>query len=45
MHFNENADREKAMNLEGNAVYRIMFPKSKPVKTEPTFGLFINLFL
>lgn len=52
MHFNENADREQAMNLEGKAVYRIMYPKSKKgqptvksVKTEPTFGLFINVFL
>ncbi|XP_052458985.1 uncharacterized protein LOC128017581 isoform X2 [Carassius gibelio] len=42
MHFNENADHEQAMNLEGNAVYRIMYPESKKgqpiVKTEPTFG-------
>ncbi|XP_059378408.1 uncharacterized protein LOC132114317 [Carassius carassius] len=45
MHFNENADREQAMNLEGKAVYQIMYPKSKKgqpivksVKTEPTFG-------
>ncbi|XDV33410.1 hypothetical protein PO909_003834 [Leuciscus waleckii] len=34
MHFNENADREQAMNLESKAVYRIMFPKSK--KGQPT---------
>lgn len=29
MHFNENADREQAVNLEGTAVYKIMYPKSK----------------
>ncbi|XP_052443742.1 uncharacterized protein LOC127985712 isoform X2 [Carassius gibelio] len=43
MHFNENADREQTVNLEGTAVYKIMYPKSKKrqptaqtVKTEPT---------
>lgn len=50
MHFNENADHEQAMTFEGTAVCRIMYPKSKkgqpttkPVKSEPTFGMFRNV--
>lgn len=50
MHFNENADREQAMTFEGTAVYKIRYPKSKkgkptakPVKTEPTYGMFRNV--
>lgn len=44
MHFNENADCEQAMTLEGTAVYRIIHPKKgQPVKPEPTFGMFRNM--
>ncbi|XP_059419942.1 uncharacterized protein LOC132155140 isoform X2 [Carassius carassius] len=44
MHYNENANREQATTTEGQAVYKIVFPKSKkgectakPVKIEPTY--------
>lgn len=50
MHFNENANREQAMTLEGTVVYKMVFPKAKKgqptvkaVKTEPTFGYVSDL--
>lgn len=42
MHYNENDDREQATTSSGQAVYKVIFLKSKkvectakPVKTEP----------
>lgn len=53
MHYNENASREQAATSTGEAVYKVVYPKSKkgegivkPVKTDPTFSKFFreNLF-
>ncbi|XP_062393824.1 uncharacterized protein LOC134082194 isoform X2 [Sardina pilchardus] len=45
MHHNENATREQATTSTGQAVFKVVFPKSKkgegtvkPVKTKPTFN-------
>ncbi|XP_048034604.1 uncharacterized protein LOC125260326 [Megalobrama amblycephala] len=45
MHYNENAQRPQTTTKQGEAVFKIAFPKSKqgectakPVKTDPTFN-------
>lgn len=52
MHYNENAHRPQATTTQGQAVFRIAFPKSKqgecsvkPVKTDPTFSKLENFIL
>jgi hypothetical protein len=46
LHYNENADREQAVNKHGDKIFKIRFPKYKkggfsvcPVKTDPTHGM------
>ncbi|XP_077063253.1 uncharacterized protein LOC143715388 isoform X3 [Siphateles boraxobius] len=46
MHYNENGNHEQATTTEGQAVYKLIFPKSKkgesctakPVKIDPTYS-------
>lgn len=51
MHYNENGDRERAVTTSGQAMYKIVFPKSKkgeatakPQKTAPSYGMLYNVF-
>jgi len=52
LHYNENADRQQAINNSGEAMFTIRFPKYKkgdytvtPIKESSTFGrIFILIF-
>ncbi|XP_057182524.1 uncharacterized protein LOC130549346 isoform X2 [Triplophysa rosa] len=50
MHYNENGDREQAVTTSGQAMYKIVFPKSKkgeatakPLKTAPSYDYVTDL--
>lgn len=49
MHFNENNNRDQAVNLEGEPEYAIQFPKSggyvvRKIAAECTYSKEINYF-